>query len=262
MNNNRVEEIKKEDKKAFRKFAVMIIISMIVGGIVGALSSNLKDILGESVPNFFGSIFKVITPYASIVLTILLIIVYKVIYSKSRKEYDLWKVRNEDDDKIDIIEENLSYIILFSSVNMILGFFFFGLGFMFLPTHDVDLDIMQLICLTVGFILCLATSTLIQNKIINFEKEINHLLKGSIYDTNFTQKWVDSCDEAIKLGIYKSAYKSYTAVNTTCIILWVVCIVGYNIWKIGIMPMVIVTIIWLVQSISYCMESIKQSKIK
>ena len=88
------------------------------------------------------------------------------------------------------------------------------------------------------------------------------MLKGSIYDVKFSKKWFDSCDEAIKLGIYKSAYKAYISVSTTCVILWVICVIGYDIWDFGIAPMVIVTIIWLVQTISYCVESIKQSKVR
>ena len=114
----------------------------------------------------------------------------------------------------------------------------------------------------VGFILCIASSILIQNKIINLEKEINPLLKGSVYDVKFSKKWLDSCDEAIKLGIYKSAFKAYTTVTNTCLILWVICIIGYGLWDFGVVPMVMVTIIWLVQTISYCIESIKSSKVK
>ena len=264
MNNNRVEEIKKEDKKAFKKFIVILVILTILGGIMGASSVALKETLGDSVPNVLSNIFEVITPYATTVLSILVIIIYKVVYSKSRKEYDLWQVKNEDDDRIDIIEEKLSYVMLFTSVNMILGFFFFGMASMFLPFYNNSgvFSIIKPICVLGGFILCVSSSVLIQKKIVNFEKEINHLLKGSVYDTKFSQKWIDSCDEAIKLSIYKSSYKAYTSVSTTCVILWVICIIGYDLWNFGVMPMVMVIIIWLVQTISYCLESIKESKIK
>lgn len=264
MNNNRVEEIKKEDKKAFKKFIVITVIATIVGGIIGGSSVALKETLGGSVPNFLRNIFEVIAPYANIVLSLLIILIYKVVYSKSRKEYDLWKLKNEDDDKIDIIVEKLSYLMLFNSVNMILGFLFFGVGSMFLifNNNSDGFNIIKIICLLGGFILCEASSILIQKNIINFEKEINPLLKGSVYDRKFSQKWLDSCDEAIKLRIYKSSYKAYTSVSTTCVILWLICIIGYDLWNFGVMPMVMVTIIWLVQTISYCLESIKQSKIK
>jgi hypothetical protein len=39
-------------------------------------------------------------------------------------------------------------------------------------------------------------------------------------------------------------------------------VLGYNFFDFGIMPLVMVTIIWLVQTIAYCIESIKCSKNK
>lgn len=86
---------------------------------------------------------------------------------------------------------------------------------------------------------------------------MNPLLKGSVYDVKFTEKFMDSCDEAIKLGIYKSAYKADVSVSTICIILWVFCVVGNDLWDFGVIPMVMVTIIWLVQTVSYCISSIR-----
>ena len=264
MNDNRVEEIKREDKKAFKRFAIIMVISAIVGGIIGGSSVYLKEMVGESVPTLLMNIFEVITPYASLVLTIITIIVSMIIYNKSRKGFELWSKTKEDDDTIDKIEEKLSYILLFTSVNMILGFFFFGLGGMLLPFNNVqgNFSTVKANLFIVGFILCIASSILIQNKIVNLEKEINPLLKGSVYDVKFSKKWVDSCDEAIKLGIYKSAFKAYTTVTNTCIILWLISIIGYSLWDFGVVPMVMVTIIWLVQTISYCIESIKSSKVK
>lgn len=154
--------------------------------------------------------------------------------------------------------------MLLNSINTILGFFFFGIGVMILPFDSVDggYSVIKILCFSIGFILCFTSSTLIQKNIFNLEKEINPLLKGSVYDIKFAQKWLDSCDEAIKLGLFKSAYKAYKSVSITCAILWIVCIIGYDLWDFGIVPMVIVIIIWLVQTISYCIESIKQSKVR
>ncbi|CEN76168.1 Protein of uncharacterised function (DUF3169) [[Clostridium] sordellii] len=260
MNNRRVDEIKKEDKKAFKCFLMIIIISAIVGWILGSLSGNLKEILGNGMQKLIMNIFVIITPFANLVISMLVIIVSKIIYSDLRKKYDLWKEKNEDDNTIDKIELKMYYLKLLNSINTILGFFFMAIGSMLKPFDNLDgsLNNTKVICFLIGFILCITTSTLIQKKIINLEKEINPLLKGSIYDVKFTKKWIDSCDEAIKLGIFKSAYKAFSSVSITCLILWLFCILGYDLWNFGIMPMVMVTIIWLVQTISYCRESIKQ----
>lgn len=260
MNSNRVKEIKKEDKKAFKSFIIIMIISAIAGGILGGMSIYFKDSLSENLPDFIMNILEAITPFASVVLSLLVIITSSIVYKKLTKELKIWN-ESDEEDIIDKIEEKLSYILLLSSVNLIMGFFFFGVGFA-LPSDYLDLngDIVKRILFFVGFVLCVLSSILIQNKFVNLEKEINPMLKGSVYDTKFSEKWIDSCDEAIKMNIYKSSYKAYKAVTNTCLILWFVCILGYNVWDFGIMPLFIVTTIWLVQTVAYCLESIKNSK--
>lgn len=263
MSSSRVKEIKQEDKKAFRGFAIVLVISLIVGGFFGAMSGNVKGLLGD-VPSLLINMLESITPFASLILSLLVIIVSWVIYTNARKQYSLWKEANDDNDTIDKIEEKLAIVIAVTCINNIIGFFFFGIATMLLPFDNAagNLSSIKLLSSFIGFVLCISSSILIQKSIINFEKEINPLLKGSIYDTKFTEKWVDSCDESIKLGIYKSAYKAYASVSKTFPILWILCIVGYDLWDFGIAPMVIVTIIWLVQTISYSIESIKYNKRK
>lgn len=127
----------------------------------------------------------------------------KIIYTNSRKEYDLWKQINEDDDTIDKIEDKLSYILLFISVNTILGYFFFGMGTMLLLLYNVNggFSIIKVTCFSIRFLLRMVSSILIRRKIVNLEKEIPTLVKGSVYDTKLARKLLDSCDEAIVLEI-------------------------------------------------------------
>ena len=258
MNNNRVEEIKKEDKKAFKSFIIVMIISAMGGAIIGGASIYLQKHIGDELSDFLLNILMTITPYASLVLSILVIIVSVVIYSNSRKKLKLWNQSDEQEEMIDNIEEKLSYVLLFTSVNLILGFFFFGAGMALLSEDSYT----KVILFLVGFIVCVVSTILIQNKVVNLEKEINPFLNGSVYDFKFSQKWLDSCDEAIKLNVYKSSFKAYKSITNTCLILWIVCVLGYNFFDFGIMPLVMVTIIWLVQTIAYCIESIKCSKNK
>ena len=256
MNNNRVEEIKKEDKKAFKSFIIVMIISAMVGAIIGGGSIYLQKHIGDELSDFLLNILMTITPYASLVLSILVTIVSVIVYNSSRKKLKLWNQSDEQDEIIDNIEVKLSYVLLFASVNLIIGFFFFGAGMAILSEDSYT----KVILFLVGFIVCVVSTILIQNKVVNLEKEINPFLNGSVYDFKFSQKWLDSCDEAIKLNIYKSSFKAHKSVTNTCLILWIICVIGYDFFDFGIMPLVMVTIIWLVQTVSYCRESIKCSK--
>ena len=128
MSSNRVEEIKKEDKKAFKGFAIMMVISAMIGAVIGGGFKYLQENLGDNLSEFLVNRLMMITPYASLVLSILVIIVSVVIYKNSRKNLKLWNQSDEQEEMIDNIEEKLSYVLLFTSVNLILGFFFFGAG--------------------------------------------------------------------------------------------------------------------------------------
>ena len=256
MSSNRVEEIKKEDKKAFKGFAIMMVISAMIGAVIGGGFKYLQENLGDNLSEFLVNRLMMITPYASLVLSILVIIVSVVIYSNSRKKLKLWNQSDEQDEIIDNIEVKLSYVLLFASVNLIIGFFFFGAG-MGLLSED---SYAKVISFFIGFVVCILSTILIQNKVVNLEKEINPFLNGSVYDFKFSKKWIDSCDEAIKLNIYKSSFKAHKSVTNTCLILWIICVIGYDFFDFGIMPLVMVTIIWLVQTVAYCLESIKSSK--
>ena len=137
MNSNRVKEIKKEDKKAFKSFIIIMIISGIAGGILGGMSVYFKDNLSENLTDFIMNILGAITPFASLVLSLLVIITSSIVYKKLTKELKIWN-ESDEEDMIDKIEEKLSYILLLSSVNLIMGFFFFGVGFA-LPSDYLDL---------------------------------------------------------------------------------------------------------------------------
>ncbi|MEI3234795.1 MAG: DUF3169 family protein [Intestinibacter bartlettii] len=123
MSSNRVEEIKKEDKKAFKGFAIMMVISAMIGAVIGGGFKYLQENLGDNLSEFLVNRLMMITPYASLVLSILVIIVSVVIYKNSRKNLKLWNQSDEQEEMIDNIEEKLSYVLLFTSVNLILGFF-------------------------------------------------------------------------------------------------------------------------------------------
>ncbi len=95
-----------------------------------------KKHIGDELSDFLLNILMTITPYASLVLSILVTIVSVIVYNSSRKKLKLWNQSDEQDEIIDNIEVKLSYVLLFASVNLIIGFFFFELEWdYYLKTH-------------------------------------------------------------------------------------------------------------------------------
>ena len=82
---------------------------------------------------------------------------------------------------------------------MILGFFFLGMGGGLLHSMNVSdgFNMIKITCFLVGFLLSMASSILIQKKIVNLEKEIDPLLNSNVYDVKFTEKFMDSSNSIL-----------------------------------------------------------------
>lgn len=259
MNDQKIIENKKEDSSAFGKFIIILLIAFVVGGVLGFAAGYMEDHstnLGEVVLSVMG----IITPFAMLILTTFLIIIDLVLERQCRRAYSQWD--GEDDEVMNWIDLKMNYILIMTSVTMILSYFCLGAGFYCIDGEDPYRIFTQVrvASILIGLIYSTVASTLIQKRVINFEKELNPEKKGSIYDPKFHKKWVESCDEAEKMQIYKASYKAYQTSQMTCIVLWVVSIMGMFAFDFGIAPMTFIIIIWLVMTMSYSMECLKYCK--
>ena len=261
MRNDIKEKIKQDDKKSFKEFIMIVVIGSTLGFVFGIISSkNPNDLTIQSIYDNIVKLLLNISPYASIVLSFILLISSAVIFNKVKKSYESIDENEENDEMLKVIDKQTSYLSILSSINLILGFFFFAVVSMKFDNLDELYYKTQLIeiCIgIVGFLIVGIISTITQKKLINFEKERNPLLKGSIYDKNFQKKWLDSCDESIQLTIYKSGYKAYTTSNNLCLSLMILLTICNSFIDIGIMPFIVLTIVTLVQSVVYILESMK-----
>ncbi len=258
MNKEKIYEIKKEDKKALHKFTVIILLSLLVGLLIGILSNMITESTAADIADRLLNLLKELFPIANIVLTVVLMLPIIYLYKKCRKLYQLWDGESEED--MNKVETSLSYALWFTSILLILCFFFFAAGSYLLIHSFEHKDTTDMIYWFGGFIFAVVCNIIAQQKIVNFEKEINPEKQGSVFDRKFAKEWENSCDEAEQLRIYKSAYTSFKSVKSTCLFLWLFCVIGANIWDFGLMPVTVISIIWLVQVSSYCIKSISQSK--
>ena len=120
---------------------------------------------------------------------------------------------------------------------------------------------MLLICLA-EMLLSLFWTAVLQQKLVDLEKQINPEKQGSVYDIKFNKKWMDSCDEREQLIIYKSAYQSYRFTSTFCLILSIVVMLGSIPFGYGPLPACIVLLVWLVMMLSYCIAAMRLEKHK
>lgn len=260
MNKEKVMDIKKENKKAFGKFILLLIASMVVGAFIGMMSVKIGKGAGDTIADGVFNFITLIAPYASLVITFVAAIMVGVLFVKSKKRYAAWN--EEDEEEIERIELWLSYAMYVVSASMILVFFFFAAGITALNINDLkeEFHVIPVVCWLSSIFINMVFTMVAQRKLIDFIRIINPEKKGSIYDTNFSKKWEESCDEAERLGTYKASFKALKTTTMTCLGLWLFCVIGSIIWNFGILPVAMVTIIWFVLTTSYTRACIKEPK--
>ena len=266
---NKAEKNKKENKAALKKFIPMLIVCAVIGGIVGGASA----FVGHS--DFSGSIAEaaliivnIASPWAVIVLGVSSFITCGVIYRKARTMYERALAAAEegadepgepDEQIIEAVEDKLSQGMFILSVIMIVQMLFFGIMMADLE-NITDYSYIVMIAALVVFVVGNLAQLKQQQLMVDLEKEMNPSKRGSVYDAKFRDKWEESCDELEKIIIYKSAYKAYKTTAMTCMVLWVVTGTLSIAFETGPLPSIAVTIIWLVQTVSYCREAMKLEK--
>lgn len=253
------EQNKKDDKKYFKPFIIMMIICTIAGFFFGKLT-KMADEHTETIKNFMENL-NVIAAYTLpalfLVFNIVMIIMIFGTINRQYKRINAWD--GEDEDILDDIENKLNSPMNFSNVMLIVGMFLFAAHAHYfvkceLPElHENILFAMILL----DFVICLIIVLAAQKKIVNMLKIMNPEKKGSIFDSSFRRKWEESSDEGQQLIIYKSAYKAFIVSNTTCMVLWVVGIICDFAFHTGLLPIAFVILIWFIQVVTAYRESVK-----
>ncbi len=255
---------KKDDKKGLIILLIVSAICGVLGYFVGMVLAKLQK-AGYGIPKiteeFIGTL-AVIMPIVFFVLNIILAIVAFACISKSRKELKLWD--GEDEDKAEKMENRVSIPLCMSSLVLIINMFLFAVCINLdinSKFSDKNEDILMLANVAI-LILSYVVVIIVQKKAIDFTKDMNPEKEGSIFDAKFIDKWEKSCDEAQRLQIYKAGYAGYKATNSACIILWIVCIMADLFANVGLLPVIMVFIIWLSSTIGYIVGGVKAEKEK
>ncbi len=237
---------KKEDKKALKVFIPLVIAGFFVGLFMGFCSSVMEATLADVIAGGIGTVLTYITPYANVVLSMVLVVVGVLLYSKAKKEMKEWDGENEE--VYESIDKKLSFLIVFSNVVYIIAMFIMAAGFEYCIQDGTAI---QLILYFTGFIAALVINIVLQQVVVNATKELNPEKSGSVFAADFQKKWTDSCDEAEMQLVYKATFGAYKVGNGLYFGLWLFCILGNQVWHFGLMPVAIVTVIWLTQFIAY-----------
>lgn len=248
MNDN----VKKENRRALPRFLLILAGAAVFGGVLGFCagwmgSSSVSEFVTETVDYLLSAVIPWLIPAVSVVL---LADGFRR-YRQAKKLFAEWD--GADEAPMEEAEETLNWSLLWSSVVMILDFFYLSVGgYCVLPGGTLIVAIV--------FILMIALVMVLQQKVVDLTRRMNPEKQGSVYDTKFQKKWFESCDEAEKAQIGQASYRAYRVTGTACIVLWVALLILDFIFGVGVLPAFVVLLLWGIMQVSYILECIRLSK--
>lgn len=242
--------VKKENKKALPKFLICILLCGLGGGVAGFFSGVAAGVgLGEVVRLQLEQLLYLIAPWGIPVSSAVLLGAGWWIYRSAKR---LYARLDEDEELADVIDTKLNWVMLLSTLALLCDLFFLAAGMLYADTlWNVALVIVSFVLLT-----------LLQQRVVDLTRRMNPEKRGSIYDTRFQKKWLDSCDEAERAQIGQASYKAYMSATKACIGLWLVLVILSISFDFGLLPVLVVVIVLGVLQVSYILECIRLSRRK
>lgn len=246
------QEIKQENRRAMPKFAALIAGAFLMGIL---LSLGAQAISSRGMDSFFGALRQIMEACAVWVIPVLLLAVNLPCGLGLRRcEKDLRAWNGEDEVLPERVEQRINYILLFSNLA-----YFVSMLVLSLVLIDME-DALTLAIVLAEFLAAQVVMVLQQKKSVDLVKTLNPEKRGSVLDTNFQKKWLDSCDENERKRVGEASYAAYQAVNGTCITLWVLLIFVDRIMDVGALPFILLLTILCVSVTAYCMTEIRANR--
>ena len=240
------DQVTRENRKALPKFVGTVLLFAFLGGIGGFIVTfaGLSGVADWAETGLMGLLTAVV-PWGIPVSSLVLLGIGLGLYRSAKGRYSRWD--GEDEDLADGIETTLSYVLLFTSLAVILDFFFLSAAFL------TSLPLIPVLCFVVSVVL----SMVLQQKAVDLTRRMNPEKQVSVYDSKFQKKWYDTCDEAERSQIGQASYQAFQAANRACIALWLVLLLLSYVLPIGLLPMAAVLLIWAVLQVSYILACIR-----
>lgn len=250
MENN----IRKDNRKALPKFLLVLLGCGVLGGVLGFGVVYFKvNELEAAFTAGLNALLAAVTPWAIPVSSAVSLGGAWVLYRRAKRMTNTWD--GEDEAAADAVENTLNWVLLLTTIQMLLNFLFFAAAVIYWVPGKLTI-IAEIVC----FLLSVGAVTLVQQKVVDLTRQLNPEKQGSVYDLRFKKKWLDSCDEAEQKQIGQAAYKAYSVVNTACPILWCVLVMLSFMLKFSLLPSFVVVLLWGILNITYIVECIRLSR--
>ena len=250
--------IYEEEKSSYFTATWKMLAAVIIGGIAGGVSVVIYELMKKGIDAGIRTINGTIQQYifpALIIIAVVTVVVGE--YSLYRLKNVYKEMKDADEDRfyeLDYEEEKwgawTSGVNLVSQVACII-ILSFGYSLKYIESGKSRYFLFACII----FILCYFYDIYLSVRYVKAIQAAHPEKKGDPTSSKFTEQWVESCDEAEKEIIYKSAYKTYIVLNKVIPILLLLTLIANMFLNTGILAVLVVAVIYLVTGMTYIRSS-------
>ncbi len=245
-----------ENRRALPRFALTMAGSMLAGGAIGFVV-GLNRVFGldtDALVEGLNAVLAAVTPWGIPVSSVLTLGGCFLFYRSAAVKFAAWDGGDEDETS-EAVDAALSRVLLLSAVQLLLNFFFMAA----FCIYGIDGGIGALSLVGVFLVSC-GLVIFAQQKTVDLEKRMNPEKHGSVYDTKFQKKWMDSCDESERRQIGQACYRAYIVTSRVCLEVWMVLVILSLVFEMSLLPVFVLLLVWGVMQVTYTLECIRLSK--
>lgn len=250
---------KKKNRRTMIVFIAILAASLVLGFLFGVASRVIQNSIPDMqiLLNQIMNIMAYVVPILFLILNLTQAVVGSIYIRISKKQAATWD--GEDEEVIEQIEKKLNVPMILTNAMQVLNFVFFSVCICLAETDELSKLMQDIIGngAIVLFIVSFVIEMVLQKQTVDLEKQLNPEKQGNIFDVKFQEVWVNSCDEAQKLMIYKAGYQAFKVTNYTCMGVWLLALIAQFMFQTGIFPVICIGIIWMVLIMTYSITSYK-----
>lgn len=241
-----------ENRRALPRFLLIMLAAGLVGGVLGFCTGVIGGSgLNVKIAAWLDGSMAAAAPWGIPVTSVVTLGICLGLYRSARRRYGEWD--GEDEDVPERADETLNWVLLLNGLQLMCNLFFFA------ATSHYRRGDSTLVSVGV-FLLSCGAVIFTQQKVVDLTKRFNPEKRGSVYDTKFHKKWMDSCDEAERQQVGQAAFKAFRTACNACMGLWLVLVIADMEFQVGVLPSFVVLLLWGVLQASYVLECIRISR--
>lgn len=244
---------KSENRKALPKFFVTMALSLLGGGVLGFVigCSRIFGLEAAALAEGLSAALSAVTPWGIPATSLLTLGCCFLLYRSAAKQYAAWGGGDEDEtsESIDVL---LSWMLLLSALQLLFNLFFLAA----FCVYYLDGEVSALAHVGV-FLLSCGLVIFAQQKAVDLERRMNPEKHGSVYDTKFQKKWLDSCDESERRQMGEASRRAYMVTTRLCLGLWLVLVILSMVFEMSLLPVFVLLLVWGTMQVTYTLECIR-----